>query len=454
MAELKKSSFVRAVAMLASGTVLGHTVTLAAFPILTRLYSPSNFSDLAVFVAIVTIVSTVACLRFDIAIPLPERRAEALSLVGLSVVSATLVGSILLILTIWFNKDFAELAGAPSIANLLWLAPVSIWLAAIYSALQFFATREKEYKRIAKTRVTRSVSAAAIQLGLGTFSTGSVGLVVGHAFSSGAGIGALLRERLGRKLLRIRKLSLKHVRKTAYSYKRFPLLSAPEALANISAIQLPIIIISASSNGHQAGFLMLAMKLMQAPMALLGNSIAQVYLGTAPTQLRNGNLASFTIATFSSLLKLGAGPIIAAAIIAPGLFPVIFGDEWGGAGKLLVWMAPWFALQFVTSPLAMCLHITGNQLSALVLQLVGFVIRVGAVIFAIAYMQEHVAEVYALSGVVFYTGYLFIVMRKAGVSSFELVRTSVRSAPIIGAWILAACIANYIWSHIWQSLSG
>jgi O-antigen/teichoic acid export membrane protein len=83
-AALARNRLVRSVGVLVGGTAFAHAITAATLPIVTRLYTPADFSVLAVFASLLSIVSVAACLRFDVAIPIPEHDAEAVNLLALA----------------------------------------------------------------------------------------------------------------------------------------------------------------------------------------------------------------------------------------------------------------------------------------------------------------------------------------------------------------------------------
>ena len=81
---LPKSRFARSASLLAGGAVAGQAIIVAASPILTRLYSPEDFGVLAVFASLLSILSIVASLRYQLAIPLPKTDEEAANVTVLS----------------------------------------------------------------------------------------------------------------------------------------------------------------------------------------------------------------------------------------------------------------------------------------------------------------------------------------------------------------------------------
>jgi O-antigen/teichoic acid export membrane protein len=233
---------------------------------------------------------------------------------------------------------------------------------------------------------------------------------------------------------------LARARELFVEFNRFPKYSALEALTNSAAIQVPVIAIASLASGHEAGFVFLAMYTLQAPMSLVGAAIGQVYLSEAPDHHRKASLAAFTVRVFGGLVKVGAGPLLFAALVAPGLFPIVFGSEWGRAGVLVVWMVPWFLMQLLSSPLSMALHVTNQQRAALVLQVSGLVLRLGAVFLASVINVHWISEAYAVSGFVFYLLYLLVVFSAVGACSRDVASQLRNGLPLLGTWLVAGLI--------------
>ena len=146
-------------------------------------------------------------------------------------------------------------------------------------------------------------------------------------------------------------------------------------------------------------------------MSLIGKSVAQVYLSEAPAYHQRSELKQFTLKVIWSLSKLGLLPALAAGVGAPFIVPFVFGGGWERTGILIAWLTPCFFMQFLSAPVSMSLHITGNQKAALVLQVFGFFVRVGSVLLCGFYHERYVAEVYAISGLFFYAFYMLVIIK-------------------------------------------
>lgn len=441
------SGFLRSVLVLVSGTALAHGITAAAMPLLSRIYTPAEFGLLAVFASCLAIISVIACLRLELAIPLPESPREAMDLLLLSLLSCLCISLLVSAPALLVPQLVANWLGQPELASYLWLLPLGVLWAGSYSALQFWHVREKHFGWLAKTRVAQSAGSAATQLGLGIGGVSPLGLLLGHVMNTGiacVALGSALRQAAPWPT-RDQLLAL------LSKYLRFPTLSAPEALANSLALQLPVILIAAIVAPAEAGYLSMAMFVIQAPMSLIGTAISQVYLSRAPQALRDRRLGEFTADVLAGLWKAGAGPLLALGLLAPLLFEPVFGDGWARAGWLVSWMTPWFITQFLAAPLSMVLHICGRQREALTLQVFGLLLRVGMVLAAAHWLPNRVAEAYAISGAVFYIAYLILVLRVAGVSYQQLLQGFKAGSRVTLAWCSLAVLGQ-VTLVTWRSI--
>lgn len=441
---IRNNSFARPVALLASGAGLAHAITAIALPLLSRIYAPEDFSALAVFNGLFSILTVIACLRYDIAVSLPAHDDDSTNLLGLALLIAGFFSLIIsLPLLIWSN-EIANFLGQPSISAYIHLLPFAIFLSATASAMQNWFIRAKGYSLIAISRVTQSVGAVALQFGVALFKPGPIGLILGAVCNTGAasvvlGYGMYRR---GTDLSKV--VTWARMRALAYEHRYFPQYSTLEALCNMASIQLPVLLIAALVSGPEPGYILLAITVLQAPMALFGIAIGQVYLSHAPEEYRKGTLVTFTVTTITTLVRSGVGPLIAAGVAAPFFFELVFGIGWQRAGVLLAWMTPWFIMQFLTSPISMALAVTGHQPRALLLQIFNLVCRTGAVYLAWTAGTDFIGESYAVSGLVSYFVYYVVVMRTIGAPTFFMANALWRNAVTIALWILLSLVSIYI----------
>lgn len=410
---VRRQGFVRSAGILVGGTAAAQALTVLALPLLTRLYTPEDFSLLAVYVAMLTMVSVVACLRLEIAIPIPENDTEAANLLALGVIFATLTALIAAAVAVFFGTAFFQVIGQPQMQPFAWLLPFGIWLAGNYAAFQFWSTRKRRFPEIARTRMLQAGSGLTAQVGFGSAGVGPVGLLLGHALMAGAGVVNLAANvlRLDRPVMRA--ISLQGMAGALGKYRRFPQYSTLEALTNNAGIQLPVLLIAVFAVGPEAGFVLLATRALGTPITLVGGAVGQVYLARASEELQKGRLPEFTADVLKGLSSVAVLPLVLISIIAPPAFALVFGEEWRRAGELVIWMTPWFVLKLLSSPVSMVMHVRMRQQAMLAVTVFGLSIRVSAVLIANALQADFIAESYAVASALYYLVLLTVISRVA-----------------------------------------
>jgi O-antigen/teichoic acid export membrane protein len=419
------------------GTGVAAVIGFILLPVLTRIYTPEEFSNLAVFNAVVAMGSVAACLRFEFAIPLPEQSEEAVNVLALSLISAFCVSAAIAIPVVLFSKSLFASLKHPQLAAYAWLVPLNIFGVAAYSSLQYWAVRKKDFAGISFSRMLQAFAAAATQVCIGSVGGTTIGLILGPVASATTGAMTLLRRFLQRDRAALQLLTFRQIGYVFTTYQRFPKYSVIEALSNSAGMQLPVIMIAALASGPEAGFLLLALSISQAPMGLLGNAIGQWYLSHGPAEHRSNSLGQFTAKVMRKLIAAGVGPLCLAGIIAPRVFGLFFGAQWYRAGELMSWMTPWFVMQFLANPLSMSLPITGHQKTGLALQLFGLVLRTLAVYAAGCTAPKYISETFAVSGFLFYSVYLAVILFTCGAKGGEIIDEARSAARIVAIWIVS-----------------
>lgn len=413
-----RGSFVRSVGVLAGGTAGAQLITLLILPVLTRLYTPQEFEVLALFSAVLSILGVVACWRFEIAIPLAEKESSAVSLVVLAWL-CTLFMSLSTTAAVLFLPDEINELTRFKLSDYLYYLPIAVFFIGSFTAFQYWSTRRKAFTRISSNRLAQSVGMSVSQVGFGYLGYTPAGLLIGALVQSGLGFINLGRVFFLDAYHELRKIRVEQLRATFSEFSRYPKYSTWEALANTAGVYLPVIIISFYSSNAEAGFLMLAMRLLSAPLGLIGSAVSQVYLSEAARKNEAGELQGFTTQTVRMLFKVSVVPIGLVAITAPFIVPLVFGQDWARTGVIISWMTPWFLLQFVASPVSMVLHVTNSQVTALLLQVFGLMFRAGVVLLAAQLYLDEILEFYAVSGFVFYAVYLVVIMNVVRKNNYE-----------------------------------
>lgn len=439
----------RNVAKLVTGTTIGQFAVVVASPILTRLYTPSDFGILGVYAALIGMVGVVAGLRYELTIPLPRSNGSAANLLALTLITVGVTTLIVLGVILLFREDIPFWVNAPTITDHLLFVPMGVFLSGVYQAFNYWAIRRKYFNTIAQTTAQQGISSAGAQIGFGLIQTGSIGLMAGQLVGQLAGIAALIRRTYRNDRVQIKRLSWLRIRSVAKRYSRFPKYTTLQALLNTSSALLPLILFASLLSPAIAGLYMLAHRTLSLPLSLVGRSIGQVFHSRAAEAYLVGNLDQLTLSTFQRLLKIGLGPMIFIAVLAPDIFGFALGEEWRQAGIYAQWMMPWLIFQFVVSPLSIISSVTGHQIGELVSQLLFVIVRIGALLTGIYAVKTNISiELYALSGMFVYIGFLVWIFKLLNIKTAGAVKAIYPAIPMAVACVFISMAVKFIFSSI------
>ncbi len=351
------------VATLAGGTALGQALVVLVSPLLTRLYSPTDFGGLAVYTSLLSIAVTLASLRYELAIPLPEKDTTAANLLALSLL-IVLVISLLVGGVVWlFGAQIVAWTNATYIGPYLWLLALGVLGAGTYQALNYWAVRREYFTRIAQTKLNQAIGMVATQIGIGALVSGPLGLLAGDVVGRASGSATLATQALRKDRQALRSISPSQMRQAGQRYRRFPLLSSGSGLLNSAGVQLPPLLFAAFYGPQVAGWLALGNRVMTAPITLIGQSVAQVYYSEASRLAQENPSALHRLfwRTATRLFAAGVIPVILLCFGGSWLFSLIFGSPWRMAGLFMQILALQYLAQFVVVPLAKTLTILERQ---------------------------------------------------------------------------------------------
>ncbi|MGB9940820.1 lipopolysaccharide biosynthesis protein [Methanosarcina sp.] len=349
----KKESFAFDVLTLAGGTTFAQILTIISAPVLTRLYGPEDFGIWALYLSITSIISVIACMRYEYSIMLPESHEEAVNLLGLSFLAVLFVSGLTVPIIWYFKEPIVNILNSQQIGDYLWLVPPFIFVNGLFLALNNWNSRTKLFKRLSLSRVFSSVSATTTQIGFGLAGkAGAGGLITGSLTGQSIATfvlgGQIWRD--DRKLI-VKSLSWKKVYEGFKKYRKFSLIDTWAALMNSVSWQLPAFLLSAFFTPAVVGFYSLGFRLLQLPMSFIGGSISQVFFQRASRALSEGTLPSLVENVFRMLVIIGMFPILILTIVGSDVFTVIFGKAWAEAGVYTQILSLWAFIWFISSPL-------------------------------------------------------------------------------------------------------
>ncbi len=363
----RRSSFAGDVLRLVSGTSVAQLITVLSSPIVTRLFAPEAFGLWALFGSITSVIGIVVCLRYELAIMLPEADEEAANLLALSLLLA-LGTSVATIPAVIFGGQFAaRLLKAPALEGVLWAVPPTVLGAGVVVALNYWNSRARRFGRLSTSRVAASAMSTAVQLGAGWSGHANAGgLVASSLAGSAVSVGVL-----GSQVLRDdgaffrRSVRWRGIRESLQRHRKFPTYGTTTALLNSASWQLPSILLQYYFSATVVGLYAMGNQLLRVPMNLIGGAISQVFYQQAVEAHRTGRLADVVESAFRRLAAFSLFPMVVLAVVGREIFLVVLGPRWGEAGVYAQILSLWTFFWFISSPLTTLFAVLERQEFAL-----------------------------------------------------------------------------------------
>ncbi|MFV9657090.1 lipopolysaccharide biosynthesis protein [Pseudomonas sp. NY15366] len=367
----QRGSAARDVAILTVGTVIAQGVTIAVTPLLTRLYSPSDFGVLAVFLAVVSVGATLITLRYESSILVPKENTESANLVLLSLTLGFLLSMVLALVAGLLPIGLKEKVGLGALGNWVPIAFLTAAATAALGVIQCWMNRQKKYKLMAWLRVGQSTSVAGGAVFLGLLHIDN-GLLIAQICASACL--CLVALWLGRSAALLWKTSQLQV--TAFAHKNTPKYLLPTALLDVVTLQIPVVLIAAWFGADEAGQFSMAWRLLMLPAALVGGAIGQVFMQRFSIAIEDPALARKIIKkSWMLLFTLGLIPFTFFFMGGDFVFEMVLGDKWLDAGAIAMMLAPMAFAMFVSSPTSGAYVVLGLQKYSLIFGVVVFIYR-------------------------------------------------------------------------------
>lgn len=440
-----RAGFGRSVVVLVGGSAASQLLGLVAAPFLTRLFSPDAFGVAAQFTSVASIAAVCACLRYELALPLPREEEDGVSLLTLSMLIAAAFSVVAGVLFYALRDQISGWLSTPALAGYLWLVGPAVFVMALQQTTSYWSMREGRFNRLARSRVAQGGGTAAVQLGAGFAGAGPGGLIVGQVLGQLAAAAVLLWSTLADWRRLRATITRRRLHDVIVRYRRFPIFSTWDGLVVLASLQLPVLLVAGFAGTLAAGFYALSFRILQLPVNLIGIAVAQVFYPDAARARQSGDLARTGSLVFVALWRLTLPLGIVLIVGAPDLFAFVFGERWTEAGVYTQWLTPLMVLTLLSAPLSTVVLVRERQAQNLAFQAVALVVRSVALVAGIEAggATTGVAALGVVSAIL-WTGYLVWCLRLSEVPLRSLARPIRRGVALALAIALPAIVAKVL----------
>lgn len=409
--------FSKNVVKLMAGAGISQAFLILATPLITRMFTVDEFGFWSVFIAIQSVLGSIASFRYEFSIINADDEEQALSQLGISILFSLISSIVVLFAVYLWGGVFAQWTNLPEFEKFLYLAPLVVLFSGVGNGLYFWTSRAGNFGKIAIARILSSGALVGSILILGWL-TEAGGIVLIASTVAGSFLFALLLV-----------LGFGELRKLTHSFqwermwfgmrhfKKYPLFDIPSGLLNTLSWQLPSFVLARYFSVEAVGYFGLAMRVIFAPFSLIGTSVAQVFFQEAEQKKKDGLLTLMVEDITYALALVAICPVVVLMVSGQEIFTVIFGSAWAEAGRYAQILGLWTLFVFVSSPLHGILNTLGRQEVGLGFNIVLLGTRIISIIIGVMAKDARIAiALFSLTGVICYAAIAFWILRACGVS--------------------------------------
>ena len=136
------------------GTGAAQAITLLLAFIVTRLYSPEDFTTLEHYAMILSVLSVFSTFKMELAIVQADTDGKALALVKWCLRTTLIVSLLCLLIFVIFNSQIAALFQNEELGFYLYFIPLNLLLFGVFQVMVYWHHRNKLYKASSVSKVT------------------------------------------------------------------------------------------------------------------------------------------------------------------------------------------------------------------------------------------------------------------------------------------------------------
>ncbi len=408
------SSDSKSVLTLIGGTTIAQALNFIFSPITTRLFSPEVFGDLSVFTSITGIIGIIICLRYELAIVLPQDDDEGFSLLKLCLIFATIISILAGTIFLFAGNAIYASFGAPNLVQYWYYVPISLFLTGIIQACNYWLTRTRQFVVLSWNKVIPVIVVNVVSIGLGLLGNRALGARLFAIFLSNIANIAVLAKAVAPEFISKKHATQSNYQQLIKKYKNFLIYDIWGALLNNLSWMIVPILMNAYYGSNAAGQYSIGMRVIQIPASLIGASISQVFLKNASEKRFSYSLYSYSIETAKKLFKYTAPIGIFLLFFGKPIFHIIFGNQWDLAGIYSQILAPWAVLWFISSPLSAIYTICQKQNLMLIIAIINLISRFISLYIGKLFNSDELGIViFSISGLIVYGFSLVLIFREA-----------------------------------------
>jgi O-antigen/teichoic acid export membrane protein len=347
---------------LARGSVLAQLVTLAAVPVLARLFPAEAFGLFGFVSTAAAALSVAVTLRYDQGI-LPARHSgEAAACAILALLAAAGFALVLELGLLAAGAHLDAWSRLGGLAAVAWLLPISMAIQAFTLVGVQWGLRQHRDSAVAGLYLVRAAVMTGLQVVGGLLGGGAAALLGGQVLGALAGLLAL-RMRVGPPRLDAGAgPPVAQLREAAWAQRHLALFGAPRMMLEATGKIAMIGLISVLFGPRDAGLYWMAVRVLAVPAAFADEPVRQATFRATAEARRSGEAASRPVVL--AVVALGLGSLLGIGILhlaGDQLVAIVLGEQWAAVGPYLRLLSICAAAGMTSIPLSGLAVVLGCQ---------------------------------------------------------------------------------------------
>ncbi|HCX9347263.1 TPA: type 8 capsular polysaccharide synthesis protein Cap8K [Staphylococcus aureus] len=344
--------------ILSSG--IAQVILIITTPIITRLYSPTEFGEFTIFSNIAMILIPIINARYDLLIVNTKNDRSANILSQISFLISLLILLILIpifAISAWLYPNF--------ILDFIFII-IMLFLVSLTNIFTNYLNKERKYKVLSLINVFRAGSMALLQIIFGLLALGSLGLIIGFSLSYIAGI------TLGYKTFKKHFNIVRDKEETKALFlenKNQLVYSTPSILLNSLSFSVVVFFIGILYTNTEVGIYGMAIRVLGIPVTIISLGLSKIFMQQANDYyIEHGNFRNLLLKFSSILVIVSIILYVPLYLFSEELVNILLGHSWVDAITVIKIVIPLFVIRLIVSTVSLSVILLQKQQLELILQ--------------------------------------------------------------------------------------
>ncbi|HHW9402483.1 TPA: type 8 capsular polysaccharide synthesis protein Cap8K [Staphylococcus aureus] len=344
--------------ILSSG--IAQVILIITTPIITRLYSPTEFGEFTIFSNIAMILIPIINARYDLLIVNTKNDRSANILSQISFLISLLILLILIpifAISAWLYPNF--------ILDFIFII-IMLFLVSLTNIFTNYLNKERKYKVLSLINVFRAGSMALLQIIFGLLALGSLGLIIGFSLSYIAGI------TLGYKTFKKHFNIVRDKEETKALFlenKNQLVYSTPSILLNSLSFSVVVFFIGILYTNTEVGIYGMAIRVLGIPVTIISLGLSKIFMRQANDYyIEHGNFRNLLLKFSSILVIVSIILYVPLYLFSEELVNILLGHSWVDAITVIKIVIPLFVIRLIVSTVSLSVIVLQKQQLELILQ--------------------------------------------------------------------------------------